>query len=249
MKLKLIACEIFYREFSSALARSPHLVDAEFLPKGLHDIGTSEMRNRIQNAVDRVENSAYDAVLIGYGLCNNGIVGLTSHATSLIIPRAHDCITLFLGSKERYLEYFQNNPGVYFQTTGWIERGEANGELSQLAIGQKLKIKQTFEDLVARYGEENARYLWEQLGSLERNYRKMTFIEMGIEPNDSFERLAADKARTRSWEYEKVQGDMGMFYRMVNGIWDEHEFLVIPPGCRVAPTYDHGIIALENKAS
>jgi hypothetical protein len=247
MKLKLIACEIFYREFSAALARSPHLVDAEFLPKGLHDVGTCEMRNRLQNAVDRVD-SGYDAILIGYGLCNNGIVGLTSRATSLIIPRAHDCITLFLGSKERYLEYFQSNPGVYFQTTGWIERGEVNGELSQLAIGQKLKLKQSFEEMVAHYGEENARYLWEQLGSLEKNYRKMTFIEMGIEPDGSFERVAAEKARARSWEYEKVQGDMSMFYRLVNGIWNEQQFLVVPPGCRVAPTYDDGIIALENKS-
>lgn len=247
MKFKLISCEIFFREFSAALARSPHLIDAEFLPKGLHDIGTTEMRSRIQCAVDRVGNAGYDAILIGYGLCNNGIVGLTSRGTSLVIPRAHDCITLFLGNKERYLEYFENNPGVYFQTTGWIERGEVNGELSQLAIGQKLKLKQSFEELVGRYGEENARYLWGQLGTLEKNYRKMTFIEMGIEPDDSFERRAAEKAHARSWEFEKVRGDMGMFYRLVNGIWDDHEFLVVPANCRVAPTYDGGIIALESK--
>jgi Protein of unknown function (DUF1638) len=247
MKLKLISCEIFYREFSAALARSPHMVDAQFLPKGLHDVGTTEMRSQLQNAVDRVD-SGYDAILIGYGLCNNGIVGLTSRATKLVIPRAHDCITLFMGSKERYLEYFQNNPGVYFQTSGWIERGEVNGELSQLAIGQKLKIKQSFEDMVTRYGEENARYLWEQLGPLDKNYRKMTFIEMGIEPDGSFERTATENANERSWEYEKVRGDMGMFYRLVNGIWDEREFLVVPPGSRIAPTYDDGIIALENEA-
>lgn len=248
MKFKLITCEIFYREFSTAVARSPHMVDVEFLPKGLHDIGAADMRNRLQSAIDRVENAAYDAILIGYGLCNNGIVSLTSRDTSLVIPRAHDCITLFLGSKERYLDYFQNNPGVYFQTTGWIERGEVNGELSQLGIGQKLKIKQSFEDLVTRYGEENARYLWEQIGSLEKNYHKMTFIEMGIEPDSSFERLAAEKAGARGWEYEKVRGDMGMFYRLVNGIWNEREFLVVPPGCHAAPTYDDKIIGLKKNS-
>lgn len=248
MKFKLITCEIFYREFNTAVARSPHKVDVEFVPKGLHDIGTAEMRNRLQEAVDRVESSAYDAILIGYGLCNNGIVGLTSRAVTMVIPRAHDCITLFLGSKERYLDYFQNNPGVYFQTTGWLERGEVNGELSQLGIGQKLKIKQSFDDLVARYGEENARYLWEQIGSLEKNYHKMTFIEMGIEPDGSFERLAAEKAHARSWEYEKLRGDMGIFYRLVNGIWNEREFLVVPPGGRAMPTYDDKIIALEKRS-
>lgn len=243
MKLKLISCEIFYREFNSVIARSPNSVDAEFLPKGLHDIGTSGMQERIQGAVDRVDAKMYDAILIGYGLCNNGIIGLISREKPIVIPRAHDCITLFLGSKERYLDYFQNNPGVYFQTTGWIERGEDNGELSQLSVGQKLKMKQSFQELVERYGEENARYLWEQLGSPEKNYRKMTFIEMGIEPDGSFEETAKDKATSRNWEYEKVQGDMGMFQRLVNGDWNEREFLVIPPGCRVVATYDDEIIS------
>jgi hypothetical protein len=245
MKFKLISCEIFYRELCTAVARSPHMIDAEFLPKGLHDIGTTGMRERIQAAVDRVDEAMYDAILIGYGLCNNGIVGLTSRQKPLVLPRAHDCITLFLGSKERYLDYFQNNPGVYFQTTGWIERGAANGELTQLTVGHKLKMNQTFEQLVAKYGEENARYLWEELGSPEKNYRKMTFIEMGIEPDGSFEQIATEKAQARSWEYEKVPGEMGMFYRLVNGIWNEREFLILPPGCRVRATYDDGIIAAE----
>jgi len=245
MKFKLISCEIFYRELCTAVARSPHMVDAEFLPKGLHDIGTAGMRERIQTAVDRIDASMYDAILIGYGLCNNGIVGLSSRDKKLVLPRAHDCITLFLGSKERYLDYFQNNPGVYFQTTGWIERGAANGELTQLTVGQKLKMNQTFEQLVAKYGEENAQYLWEQLGSPEKNYRKMTFIQMGIEPDGTFEQIAAEKAQERKWEYEKVPGEMGMFYRLVNGIWDEREFLIVPPRCRVMATYDDAIIAVE----
>lgn len=246
MRFKLISCEVFYREFNTVVARSPHTVDAEFLPKGLHDIGTAGMRERIQAAVDRVDTSAYDAILLGYGLCNNGIVGLSSHDKPLILPRAHDCITLFLGSKERYLDYFQSNPGVYFQTTGWIERGEANGELSQLTVGKKLKTQQSFEELVAHYGEDNARYLWEQLGSPERNYRKLTFIEMGIEPNGSFEQRAKVRAEARNWAFEKVQGEMGMFERLVNGVWDQGEFLVVPPGCRVAATYGESVIALES---
>ena len=246
MRLKLISCEIFYREFNTVIARSAHTVDAEFLPKGLHDIGTVGMRERIQAAVDRVETSVYDAILIGYGLCNNGIVGLSSREKPLILPRAHDCITLFLGSKERYLDFFQNNPGVYFQTTGWIERGEVKGELSQLTVGKKLKTQQSFEELVARYGADNARYLWEQLGGPEKNYRKLTFIEMGIEPDGSFEQRAKGRAEQRHWEFEKVQGQMGMFERLVNGVWDQSEFLVVPPGCRVAATYGDGVIAVEH---
>ena len=57
-------------------------------------------------------------------LCSNGLVGLTARNIPVVVPRAHDCITLFLGSKERYLDYFQSHTGVYFKTSGWIERGE-----------------------------------------------------------------------------------------------------------------------------
>ena len=117
MRLKLISCEIFYREMCAAVARSPHRIDIEFLPKGLHDIGSKKMLERLQEAVDHVEN--YDAVLLGYALCNNGLAGLTARSLPLVLPRAHDCITLFLGSKERYLEYFSDHPGVYPADTGF----------------------------------------------------------------------------------------------------------------------------------
>lgn len=245
MRLKLISCEVFYREFNAVVARSPNTVDTEFLPKGLHDIGTAGMRERLQAAIDRVGDPGYDAILLGYGLCNNGIVGLTCRDKRLVVPRAHDCITLFFGSRQRYLHYFQNNAGAYYQTTGWIERGEASGELSQLTIGKKLKTQQTFEELVACYGEDNARYLWEELGNPEKHYNKMTFIEMGIEPDSTFENCAREKADARHWKFEKVQGNLGMFQRLVDGIWNDSEFLVVPPNGRVAAPYDEGIIAVE----
>ena len=137
MRLKLISCEIFFREMCTAVARSPHFVDIEFLPKGLHDIGSSKMLARVQEVVDRVQDN-YDAILLGYGLCNNGLAGLTARNTQVVLPRAHDCITLFLGNKEKYLEYFNSRPGVYFKTTGWIERGESNGELRQLSVQSQM---------------------------------------------------------------------------------------------------------------
>src|ERR1051326_7872623 len=112
MRLKLISCEVFYREMCAAIARSPHVVDIAFLPKGLHDMGAKGMRERVQAALDQVDETHYDAVLFGYGLCNNGLAGLTARTIPLVVPRAHDCITLFLGCRQRYLDYFNTHPGV-----------------------------------------------------------------------------------------------------------------------------------------
>jgi len=245
MHLKLISCEILVREVCAAVARSSNVIDIEFLPKGLHDIGSAAMMSRLQSSLDRVEQGKYDAVLFGYGLCSNGAAGLTARSSPLVIPRAHDCITLFLGSKERYLQYFNSNPGVYFKTTGWIERSEDKSELRQLSIQRRTGMDQSYDELLQRYGEENARYLWDELCNYVKNYRQLTFIEMGVEPDDRYERQTREEAVSRGWSFEKVRGDLSLIQRFVDGNWNESEFLIVPPGERVVPTYQDNIISIE----
>jgi hypothetical protein len=127
VRLRIVACEIFFRELCHLAARSPRKVDVEFLPKGLHDQGGAVMRERLQAAVDATDPGRHDAVALAYGLCNNGLVGLRSRALPLVLLRAHDCITAFLGSRARYARYFDERPGTYFETTGWLERGVDGG--------------------------------------------------------------------------------------------------------------------------
>ncbi|MBN2328185.1 MAG: DUF1638 domain-containing protein [Candidatus Omnitrophica bacterium] len=246
MRLKLISCEIFYREICYAVSRSINQVDVEFFPKGLHDIGAEKMRGRLQDALQNVDGAYYDAVLLGYALCNNGVAGLQSNGIPLIIPRAHDCITLFLGSKERYLEIFNQNSGVYYETSGWLERGEElSRDLQPISIQNQLGLNMTYQELVEKYGEDNARYLYEQLGDLTRHYTKCTYIEMGVEPDGRFEQSARKKAGERGWEFEKISGDMGLIQRLVDGPWNGEEFLVVPPGHRAAASYDASILTVE----
>jgi ADP-ribose pyrophosphatase YjhB (NUDIX family) len=245
VRLKLISCEVLYREMCAAVARSPHQVDIEFLPKGLHDLGGPAMRARLQEMADGVDPTQYEAVLLGYALCGNGVAGLVSRALPLVIPRAHDCIALLMGSRERYWAYFENNPGVYFRSTGWLERGENLEQATLTVVRDKTGVGYTLEELISRYGEDNGSYLFEQFNGYQRNYRQLAYIATGLEPDGRFERQAREEAARRGWKFDMLRGDLRLFERLVAGDWDEADFLVVPPGWRVRPTYDGGIIEKE----
>ena len=239
MRLKLISCEVVFREMCDAVARSPHQVDVEFLPKGLHDMGAAAMRQSLENVVAEADPGLYDAILMGYGLCGNGLNGLRAVSIPLVIPRAHDCIALLFGSRQKYREYFDQNPGVYFRSTGWLERGQSLVQLAQTRTG----IGATLDDLIAKFGEDNGRYLYEEIYRYETAFRQLAYIETGLEADDHFERQARDEAARKNWVFSKVRGDLGLFQRLVRGEWDAADFLVVEPGFEIVARYDDGVMA------
>lgn len=244
-RLRLIACEVFLREMSALIASSPHQIDAGYLPKGLHDLGAKPMRSRLQQAVDGVDAESCDAILLGYGLCNNGLHHLEATSVPLVIPRAHDCITLFLGSRKRYMEVFQDKPGTYFLTSGWMERGGVGDDLKQFSIEEQNGMNMSYEELVEKYGEDNAEFLWEELCDTYKHYKRYAYIAMGVEPAHRFEAEAKERAAERGWEYERLEGDLGLLQRFLYGDWHEEDFLVVPVGHRIVANYADHIVHAE----
>lgn len=238
-RLLALACAVLARECYHCAATSPNVVDVELVDKGLHDVGTAKMREALQQRLDRISVERYDAILLVYGLCNNGIVGLRA-PLPMIVPRAHDCITLFMGSKERYRDYFDKHCGVYYQTTGWIERGtiEPAGQQSttnQLGIG-------SYQDYVELYGEENAQYIMSVLGDGLNNYDKLAYIDMHIGKFREYrERVKRDSA-SKGWKYEEINGSLRLLKQLFDGDWREDEFLVVPVGQTIKQTHDAKII-------
>lgn len=241
MRYQLISCEVLLREMCDAVARSPHQVDVAFLSKGLHDLGGKAMRRGIQERIDAVKRADHDAILLGYALCGNGLHGLVARDIPLVIPRAHDCIALLMGSRARYAEFFEQNPGTYYRSTGWLERGKS---LHQLAMGADV-AGTTLDELIETYGDDNGRYLYEEFTRYRAHYRQLVYIETGLEPDGRFEDEARREAGEKGWEFAKMRGSLSLFRMLVNGDWPESDFLVVPPGHRIAASYDDGIVRAE----
>ena len=246
IKLKVIACDVMNREISFLSSQSGCFIDVTFLHQGLHDT-PEKLRNELQEQVDKANqefpynycNTApnYDYIVLGYGLCSNGITGIVSEKIPMVVPRAHDCITLLLGSKEKYMECFNNNPGTYWFSTGWIERGWQPSEL---------KYKVLYEEYVQKYGEDNAEFLMDMEQGWMKEYKNAAFIPWICLPDtENFRMFTRNSAAYLGWSYLEFQGDNMLLNRMLNGQFDPSEALIVPPGKRIAQSYDGDIIKAE----
>ena len=235
----LISCEVLARESYYCAAISKNIIDVLLLEQGLHDIGEEKMSAELQKTIDAVDTEKYDAILLGYGLCNNGVRGM--HADlPLVIPRAHDCITLLMGSKERYKEYFDKNPGTYYKSTGWIERCVHN--LYNPDSTTRLLGMETYQEYVEKYGEENAKFLMETLEGGLNHYDKLTYIEPSGGKFPDYKKEEKVTASEKEWTFEEYEGNTDLLLKMVNGEWDEEDFLIILQGEKIIPTYDEKIM-------
>ena len=242
MYLKALCCEVLARQAYYAAALSPHVVDIELVDKGLHN-EPDRLRAALQGRLDAVAAGQYDAILLGYGLCSNSIAGLSCPHTRLVVPRAHDCITLYLGSRERYGAEFREHPGTYWYTVDYIERG---GDSDHVAMGTGLEneddMARVYAEYVTKYGQDNADYLMEVMGAWQQHYDRAAYIESEGLPSPDYTAQIQETASRRGWRFERLAGNMILVRDLLEGRWDETRFLVVAPGDVLAPSYGDDII-------
>jgi len=242
-RVKMIACEVLARECHVVVSRARRTVDLELLQQGLHDLGPEGMRQRLQESID--DSRGYDEILLGYGLCSNGIIGLVARETTLVVPRVHDCISLFLGSAKRYQGEFDREPGTYYFTSGWLERDLDMEHPPGSTVNERLGIGKSYSEYAEQYGPENAQYLVETLGKGLSDYTRVAFITMGLGPEEAFEKLAREKADREDLRFERIVGDIEMLQRLANGDYSRDEFLVVAPGTAVEADHTGRIIRAQ----
>jgi hypothetical protein len=240
MKLKCIGCEALARPTYLAAAYSPHIVDLEINKLGLHN-QPADLRLYLQSKIDAASGLGYDAIVMAYGLCGKSTAGLTARDVPLVIPRAHDCITLFLGSRARYQEEFEKCSGTYWYALDYLQRNDRPGTVLSLGSEMAADIQSLYDEYVQKYGKDNADYLMEVMGGWQKHYERAVYVDMGVGDGDAVEHTAQNDANRRGWRFERMEGNMILIRRLLEGDW-ANDFLVVHPGQQIQMTYDEEVI-------
>jgi hypothetical protein len=180
--MKLICCDVLFRMACRAAAISRNIIDIEFTRLQSH-VEPAVLRKEIQGLIDKAEaEGVYEAILLGYGLCGNSTAGLRARGRPLVIPRAHDCCTLFLGSRENFAENFGGRLSAQWSSHGYLERSHDYSGGTDLNKG--IGLDKDYAALVEQYGEENAEYIWETLHPAH-NVGKGERIYIDVPPFDN----------------------------------------------------------------
>ncbi len=242
MQLKMISCEVFAREANYCASLSPHVVDLAFTKKDAHNHSPT-LRAIIQDHIDEAarSESSYDAILLGFGLCGNSILGITAPDVPLVVPRAHDCCSICLGSRKRFEEEFRDNPSTPFSSAGYIERG--GSYLHESSMDETGGA--TYQEYVEKYGEENARYIMDAM-KVEGSDNRLIYIDVPEFSHLGYAERCKQQAEADGREFVSLDGDLRLIKMLTAGEWPDEEFQTVEPGESITATYDWDrIIAAE----
>ena len=214
--MKIIACKTIMNEI---YYYKPSHIKAEFLESGYHRY-PDQLREKLQEYIDNTTDT--DVLIFGYGLCSNGLAGLESKDKTLVIPRFHDCIGIILGSREKYNEEFNKEPGTYYLSKGWIdELREPYAE---------------YQEYVEKFGEEIAKW---SIDMQYKNYTRLAFVKSNNLGDQSkyidYVKKVADFLNTK---FEVFDGKDDIFKKLVVKEWEKDDnFVVVPPDETVKNKY------------
>ena len=207
----VIACRVMEPELKQVFSETEEDVEILYLDQALHRTPI-RLLGQLQEKIDQVAQTA-SRIVLGYGLCSNGVVGVTARQQGLLIPRCHDCIALFLGSPSRYQEVFREKPGTYYLTPGWVaEKKDPLGIL---------------EEYVPRYGRETAQWVIEEE---LKHYTHIALIDTGVQVMAPIRERAMENAAVLKKQYEEIPGSLDYFRKLLHGPYTEEKFLSLRLG-------------------
>ncbi len=221
----LLACDVFADELVALGGESPPWRALTFLEMGLHD-HPDQLRQQVQSSIAELEATpGISRIVLAYGLCGNGLLGVRAGRVPLVIPRAHDCIAMLLGSAARRQALMRDVPGGYFYSPGWIRGGRVPGP------ERDAYLRDLFQE---RYPDDPE--LVEDLLEADRDtfshYHTALYVD--VTQDDGARNKCQQCARSLSWSFRMLEGDPAWLRDLIWGQWDAERFLTVPPGASIA---------------
>ena len=235
-RIALLACRVFEREITLHSQGANHIAEIRYFEVGLHD-RPDQLRGALQESLDVVDaRSDIEAVVLAYGLCGRGTAGLRPLRHALVIPRAHDCITLFMGSKEAYAQHQRRCPTCYYYTPGWNRERRVPGPEKLDAL--KLELAKKFDSDDVEFLLESEREQWAM-------HDTVAYLDLGTDNAEPEADYAQRCAQWLKWKFERIQGDPKLLRDLLWGNWDAERFQIIQPGMRLGHSPDESIFRAE----
>ena len=212
----ILACRVFQNWLEHLLPEGFD-EDITFFDYALHQV-PKKLRQTIQDSINSIEQPSL--IVLGYGLCGNGLHEIQAGRHTLLIPRTDDCIAIILGSYQAYRREFDNEPATYYLSKGWLEGG------STPLVEHR--------EYVEKYGEKKAEWLMDYQ---YHNYKRLALIVQNAQDLETYRPAAQEVARyCERWglRYDELVGTDVMLRRLIEIAASldraDDDFLVVPPG-------------------
>ncbi len=220
----IIACRVLQELLDGMLPQDMPRIYMDIL---LHNT-PKKLAAALQERIDAAGEPSN--IVIGYGLCGNGLVGVKAQNHTLIIPRTHDCVAIFLGSHQRYVRRFFANPNTYYLTRGWLEA--------------KDEPLSDYNDYIRDYGLEDADYIIDMKYQHYRHICMVGFSQQELDECRPMSQRVAEFCNQRwGMVYEEILGSkalLGDLLRMASSPRrDDPEFVVLGEGAEVTAEMFH----------
>ncbi|UCG12080.1 MAG: DUF1638 domain-containing protein [Deltaproteobacteria bacterium] len=216
LPIVVIACRVL-QDLLTPLIPEDLAAQVTYTDYGLHR-HPSRLNKTVQDAIDSINEPSL--VVLGYGLCGDGLNGIRAGKHTLLIPRVDDCIALLLGSYQVYRREFDAVPGTYYLSKGWLESDD-----------HPLK---EYEEYVEKYGPKDAVFVMDMQ---YQHYERLVFVIHNHADLEKYRPLAQEVARyCERWgmRYEEILGSDAFMRRLVEVAVvlekADEDFLIISAG-------------------
>mgnify|MGYP006286686977 CR=1 FL=1 len=154
----VVACEALYPLVERFVPEAP----VRYIPAELHEFPVNvpvdgAIGDRVQAAVDDLDDPALEAIALSYSTTGAGLHGIRSQHVPLVVSRVDDCTAMVLPQKEN-TNGENKAAGTFYLTRGWMDCGVDSYKLYKAYRGEIDDLIDLFES--ARNADPILRVSW-----------------------------------------------------------------------------------------